>query len=157
MEHTSYCIASRDTGGGVALWLGGVDDGSGNYWCDVEAGVPHPGTMEFWTLVPLPATDAYYLLNQTANLFACFASDDKRVALRPLDVHDPSFVVKLDDVGDGWVAINNGAKDRVFDVEGGHPAPGTPVIQHPWGDGTNQMWKFVDSNIVIGEGVSAKG
>ena len=27
MDKTSYCIASRDTGGGVALWLGGVDDG----------------------------------------------------------------------------------------------------------------------------------
>ena len=59
-------------------------------------------------------------------------------------------------LGDGWVAINNSAKDRVFDVEGGHPAPGTPVIQHPWGGGTNQMWQFVDFNIVIGEGFDAK-
>jgi hypothetical protein len=148
MDKTSYCIACADTTSGVSLWLGGAQDGSGAYRCDVEAELPEPGTTEFWMVVPLLGTDACYLLNLTANMYATF-SNGENIALRPLDVHDPGFVIKLDNVGDGWVAINSTGKDRVFDAKA-PPTPGSPVIQSPWNGGPNQMWKFVDSSVIIG-------
>lgn len=150
MDKTNYCIACADTTSGVSLWLGGVQDASGAYWCDVEAGVPEPGTMEFWKVVPLFGTDALYLLNLTANMYATFSAGES-IALRPLDVHDPGFIIKLDNVSDGWVAINNTAKDRVFDAQA-PLSPGSPVIQYPWQGGANQLWKFVDSDAVLGKG-----
>jgi hypothetical protein len=148
MDNTSYCIACADMTSGVPLWLGCFQDKSGAYWCDVEGDAPKSGTMEFWTVVPLLGTDSVYLLNLNANQFATF-SDGKAIALRPLDVHDPGFIIKLDDVGDGWVAINNTGKDQVFDAQ--TPAgPATPVIPYRWNGGANQMWKFVDANVVLG-------
>ena len=151
MDKTSYCIACRDTTGGVPLWLGGAQDASGAYWCDVETDLPEPGTTEFWKVVPLVGTDACYLLNLTANMYATFSAGET-IGLRPLDVYDPGFIIKLDNVGDGWVAINNTGKDQVFDAKGGSPTPGTPVIQYPWQGGANQMWKFVDSDAILGKG-----
>lgn len=153
MTRTSYCIACKDRSGDSGeLWLGGVQDESGAYWCDVEAGVPQPGANEFWSIVALPGTDACYLSNDSAQLYACFSPNDKRVSLRPLDPFDPSFVIRLDNVGDGWVAINNGAKDQVFDAEGTGPKPGTPVIQYTWNGGDNQRWQFIDANIILALG-----
>ena len=149
MTKTSYCIACKDRSGGGEVWLGGVQDERGAHWCDVEPGFPKPGTMEFWSIVPLPGTDALYLSNDTAGLYACFSPDSKAITLRPLDIHDPGFIIKLDDVGDGWVAINNGAKDQVFDVEGGVPSPGTPVIADPWNGTDTQQWRFVDASLVV--------
>lgn len=153
MDTITYCIACKDmSGDGASLWLGSVQDDSGAHWCDVEAGVPQPGTMEFWSIIPLPGTDACYLWNDNASLYACFTPDDERISLRPIDVHDPSFIIKLDNVGDGWVAINNSKKDRVFDAKGGAPVSGTPVIQYPWNGGDNQMWQIVDSNVALNAG-----
>ncbi|HEV2865053.1 MAG TPA: hypothetical protein VGX37_00925 [Allosphingosinicella sp.] len=146
MVQTSYCIACKDLSGGASLWLGGVEDGSGTYWCDVEAGVPGPGAMEYWSIIPLPGTDACYLWNANANLYASFTAGGPGVGLRALDVHDPSFIMKLDDVGDGWVAINNSAKDGVFTAQ--QPTPGAPVLESPWKGGDYQMWRFVDANIL---------
>jgi len=146
MIQTSYCIACKDVSGGQLLWLGGLDDGSGMHWCDLEAGLPGPGTMEYWSIIPLPGTDACYLWNDNANMYACFTPDDHRISLRALDVYDPSFIIKLDDVGDGWVAINNSAKDNVFTAQ--DAANGGAVIQYPWAAGDRQRWKLVDSNII---------
>lgn len=157
MDKTTYCIACAKVGDGVVLWLGGAQDESGSYSCDVEAG-PQRGTMEFWSVVPLPGTDAYYLLNETANLFACFTLNfNGRVALRPLDVHDPAFIVKFDHVADGWVAINNSAKEFVFDAVGFPPVPGGTVTANPWNGSPNQMWKLVDANIALELAATAGG
>lgn len=156
MTQTSYCIACKDRSGGQPLWLGCVEDGAGAYWCDVEAGLPQPGTPEFWLLTPIPGTDAYYLLNQTVNLYACFATGSDLVALRPLDIFDPGFIVRLDDTGDGWVAVNNAARDNVFTARD-QPVSGTPVVQYPWKGGDNQLWKFVDANMVLTIGAAIAG
>ena len=144
MDKTSYCIAC----GGGAVWLSAVQDSSGTYLCDVE-GAPQRGTMQFWSVVQLPGTDALYLLNETAELFACFEADGKPITLRPLDVHDPRFIVKFDNVGDGFVAINNSAKDRVFSVGGSPVNPGTPVFPAPWASGPDQTWKLIDADIAL--------
>ena len=144
MDKTSYCIASA----GGSVWLGAVQDPSGMYLCDVEA-APQRGTMQFWSVVPLPGTDSYYLLNESAELFACFDADGKPITLRPLDVLEPRFIVKLDNVGDGFVAINNSAKDRVFSVGGSPVNPGSPVFPAPWASGSDQRWKLVDADIAL--------
>ena len=81
MDKTSYCIACA----GGSVWLGAVQDSSGMYLCDVEA-APQRGSMQFWSVVPLPGTDSYYLFNETAEQFACFEADGKPITLRPLDV-----------------------------------------------------------------------
>jgi hypothetical protein len=147
MADISYCIVCKDRSGGETLWLGGVEDNAGVYWCDVEAGVPEPGQPEFWAITPIKGTDAYYLLNQNADLYACFTPDSQVIALRPLDIFDPGFIIKLDDVGDGFVAINNSARDNVFTTQY-HPSPGAPVTRAPWQGSDAQIWKFVESGMV---------
>ena len=144
MDKTSYCIACA----GGSVWLGAVQDPSGMYLCDVEA-APQRGTMQFWSVVSLPGTDSYYLLNETAELFACFEADGKPITLRPLDVLDARFIVKFDNVGDGFVAINNSAKDRVFSAGGSPVNPGSPVFPAPWASGPDQRWKLVDADIAL--------
>lgn len=144
MDKTSYCIACA----GGSVWLGAVQDSSGMFLCDVEA-APQRGSMQFWSVVPLPGTDSYYLFNETAEQFACFEADGKPITMRPLDVLDPRFIVKLDNVGDGFVAINNGAKDRVFSIGGSPVNPGSPVFPAPWASSPDQRWKLVDADIAL--------
>ncbi|MGQ0660580.1 hypothetical protein, partial [Sphingosinicella sp.] len=95
MADPSFCIACKDRSAGQPLWLSAGQDSSGAAVCDVAAGDPQPPTPEYWALTPIIGTDAYYLLNQSLNLYANF-DPGGMISLRPLDIFDPAFIIKLD-------------------------------------------------------------
>jgi hypothetical protein len=141
MAEPSFCVACKDRSAGQTLWLSAAQDSSGAFWCDVAAGNPNPGAPEYWAITPIVGTDAYYLMNQSTNLYASF-DPGGMIALRPLDIFDPGFIIKLDDVGDGWVAINRTDKNAVFQAQGA--VDGSPVVGQAWNASDSQMWKFAD-------------
>lgn len=76
-------------------------------------------------------------------IFANFATDGGPINLNELDPWNEQFVLRVDDTGDGWVAINNHDQSRVFDATGNDPTLGVNVICFGWNGGDNQRWKFI--------------
>lgn len=116
----------------------------GNYCCVAL-------DSEVWKVTPVQGTNTFYLTYDTyknkevsVEVTAYFDGDGNNIALaETLDLSNPEFALILNDVGDGWVAINNHDETRVFDANGDNPKLGASVQAWKWNKGDNQRWKFV--------------
>jgi hypothetical protein len=126
-----------------------ADEKYGNYCCvSLNAVV--------WTVTPVEGTNIFYLsyiIQQNEILIdgtsARFNGDRNTITLDSLyNPREPEYAMILNDVGDGWVAINNHDETLVFDAQGDHPELGASVQGWKWNKGDNQRWKFVPVSIV---------
>lgn len=99
---------------------------------------------ENWIVKPIEGTDGFRISRVgDPNSAVTFISTGDPIQLGFLDPTNQESVLHADDVGDGWVAINNHDRTRVFDARGDYPAPGADVLCEPWNHGDNQRWQFV--------------
>jgi len=105
-----------------------------------------------WQLAGIQGTAGFYLTNKKAGAlqeavpeakhhFPSIRFGSEALSLYPLDSMEPEFVLYADDVGDGYVAINNHDKSRVLDVRGGNRTAGASIFAWPWNGGENQRWR----------------
>lgn len=103
-----------------------------------------------WILSTAPGTDdmeGFYLQHLDTQLFAHFGSDSG-IYLDPLNPNSVEYFLRLDDVGDGQVAINNHSDDRVMDANGDDAGVGALVTPWKWNRGDNQRWRFVSTDVL---------
>ena len=106
-----------------------------------------------WKLTGIPGTAGFYLTLQKPDLLQgpvpeakhnnpSLSFSDEGLKIRPLDTLSNDFVLYVDDVGEGQVALNDCYHVTVADVREGDSTPGTEVINYAWNGGDNQRWRF---------------
>ena len=102
-----------------------------------------------WSVRSIAGTDGFYLISKSLSLAANSKGSEipedpwRADALVPTD---DQFVIRIDDVGSGWVAINNHDKTRVMDAKGSQPIKGAPVLKWRWNGGDNERWQFLPAD-----------
>jgi hypothetical protein len=99
-----------------------------------------------WLVEAIPGTPNVYMRHVQSQRFARFGHSDS-IHVDPLQSSDKEFVIKLDDLGDGLVAINNHDRSYVMDANGNHPSVGANVSPWKWNRGDNQRWRFVSTDL----------
>lgn len=99
-----------------------------------------------WIVNPIPGSTGYILEHQATGLSARFASDPITLFDFSADPNNMEFTMVCDDVGDGYTAINNHDRSRVFDDRASR-SDGT-IIPFPWNGGDNQRWRFVSTAVL---------
>lgn len=99
-----------------------------------------------WGIHPLFGTQMFYLVH-AATGYVCGFNGSNSIQLIDQQVasgvgQNLGQLITTNDVGQGYVALNNYNLSLVFDVRGGPPAPGTPVIGYGWNQGANQFWRL---------------
>ncbi|MEV8520969.1 RICIN domain-containing protein [Dyella marensis] len=103
-----------------------------------------------WTLVPVPGTkdiQGFYLKHEQTGLCARFG-DSEGIMVDKFGPEDTEYFMRLDSVGDGFMAINNHSADLVMDASGDDPQPEATVAPHKWNRGGNQRWRFVSTSLL---------
>jgi Ricin-type beta-trefoil lectin domain-like len=134
-------------GNGLLLGITTKNAPGGTHGSCITVNIDDPnGTT--WQLDPLLLTNAFYLVH-VATGWVCYFSAQVGLILMvdPIDGYaagsgGENQIIIGDDTGAGLVAINNVDKSLVFDVQGGNPALGTPVVPYKWNGGANQRWRF---------------
>ena len=99
------------------------------------------GTGATWNLMSLPGNPGLLLQHIDTGFFLTFGGDSMQV--QPLVPNGVEFYIVLDDVGDGFVAINNHDGSYVVDANGDTPDVGALITPWKWNGGDNQRWRLV--------------
>jgi hypothetical protein len=97
-----------------------------------------------WNVRSVAGSRALLLQHVDTGLYLTFGQSPMEV--KPLDPNGTEFYIVLDDVGDGFVAINNHDESLVVDANVHYSDQGVPtgeVTPWNWNGGSNQRWRFV--------------
>ena len=94
-----------------------------------------------WLVEPAAGSDGFYLQHEDTGYCPHFGQDGS-MPCASLDPNNTEYVIMADDVGDGYVAINNHDRSRVFDAKGAKNSVGTAIIPFRWNGNDNQKWRF---------------
>ncbi len=101
-----------------------------------------------WSVEPIEGTDGFRLIySDVLNGAVTFKSTGDPIGFNITNPYNEECVLHADDVGDGWVAINNHDRTRVFDGRGDDPTVGSDVICFAWNGGDNQRWQFIPISV----------
>jgi hypothetical protein len=100
-----------------------------------------------WIVNPVPGTIGHFFLEHQPTGWCA------RFGVSPIQLFDFSddpdnleFAMVCDDCDDGYTAINNHDRTRVFDDAGGN-ADGQ-ILPFQWNGGNNQRWRFVSTAVL---------
>jgi hypothetical protein len=99
-----------------------------------------------WLLATVPGTDSesgLYLQHLDSQLCPHFGQSP--ILCDTLDPFNKEYFLRLDDLGDGQVAMNNHDRSYVMDANGDSPGVGANVTPWKWNNGGNQKWRFIST------------
>ncbi len=95
-----------------------------------------------WGVWPIHGSNGFFLQHLETTVCTTFSYSD-HIGLTYLEPGNPDYVMMVDDVGEGYCAINNHNRSLVFDVQSSNYANGTLVVPYRWNGADNQKWQFV--------------
>jgi hypothetical protein len=133
--------------------LGIKDQSNGTTTCCVSKFDPATDTgKNTWLVAPVPGADNYsgfFMQHQQSGLVACFGNSV--IHVKKFQAANVEFLLRLDHVGNGWVAINNHSADLVMDAKTNtEPFLGNDVYPASWHSGINQEWRFINTALFTG-------
>jgi hypothetical protein len=100
-----------------------------------------------WIVNPIPGTIGHFILeHQATGWCARFGAEPIQLFDFAADPDNLEFAMVCDDVDNGYTAINNHDRTRVFDDAGGKPDG--MILPWKWNGGDNQRWRFVSTAVL---------
>lgn len=96
-----------------------------------------------WLVTPIGGSFGFNLEHQDTGNCARFGQTPIKLLGLSGDPNNMEFVLICDELQDGYVAINNHDRTRVFDLSQSKTSAGSAIIAFPWNGGGNQWWRFV--------------
>lgn len=94
-----------------------------------------------WNLLSVAGNPGLLLQHIDTGRYLTFGQSP--IEVKDLVPNGIEFYIVLDDVGDGFVAINNHDESLVVDANGDTPSAGASITPWNWNGGDNQRWRFV--------------
>jgi hypothetical protein len=139
-------IIESGLGQGLFLGVNTASPPPGAHGVCVSTTVSDPNGIS-WGIHPLFGTQMFYLVHAATGYVCSFNGGNGNILLIDQQIasgvgQNLGQLITTNDVGEGFVALNNYNLSLVFDVRGASPTPGTNVIGYGWNKGPNQFWRM---------------